>query len=632
MADMLATGVSGLMAFQRALDTTSHNIANASTDGYSRQQVQLASNPADLTGAGWVGTGVNVDSVRRLYDTAVAGQANTASSGFQQLDTFATYAARVDNLFSDTTTGLSTTLQNFMNSVQAVADSPADVASRQVLLSQAQTLTDRLKGFDSSLRSMDSQVTAQMGSEAITVSQLAKNIASLNQQIVTARGSTGQPPNDLMDQRDKLIKDLSTHVSTSTVVQSDGAINVFIGSGQAIVMGTTASTLSVSNDDYGRGGARLLLSTSGMSADVTNAISGGTIGGLLQFRSQMLQPAANAVGQAAVTLATLVNQQQAAGLDLQGQVGTSMFSIGGVNVLPSTLNGGSGTVAVTRAGTGGLTTADYQLDYTGSNWRMTRTDTGAVVPLGGAGTALSPFTADGLSIVVGGTPQAGDRFLVQPTATAVAGMQVSISQPEKVAAAAMLLTSASATNTGTGSIDAGSVPATAAWVRGNYTLSFTSANAWQAKDAAGNTVASGAYTAGSPIAFNGVQVTVSGSPATGDSFLVKDNAGGTGDNRNALKIAALLNSPVLSGGTVSLNDAVGRLIGDVGVQTNQAQTGRDAQQIVLSDANSAMSNVSGVNLDEEAANLIRYQQAYQAAAKVISVANSLFQTLLDATK
>jgi flagellar hook-associated protein 1 FlgK len=632
MADMLSSGVSGLIAFQRALDTTSHNIANASTDGYSRQQVQLVSNPADLTGAGWVGTGVNIDTVRRLYDTAVAGQANTASSGFQQLDTFATYAARVDNLFSDTTTGLSTTLQNFMNAVQAVADSPADVSSRQVLLSQAQTLTDRLKGFDSSLRSMDSQVTTQLGSEATTVSTLAQNIASLNQQIVIARGSTGQPPNDLMDQRDKLIKDLATHVSTSTVVQSDGAINVFIGSGQAIVMGTAAAKLSVAGDQYGRGGARLLLSTGSTPADVTAVISGGTIGGLLQFRSQLLQPAANAVGQAAVTLATLVNQQQAAGLDLQGQVGTAIFGVGGVNVLPSNLNAGSGTLAVTRSGTGALTTADYQLEYSGGAWQMTRTDTGAVVALSGAGTALSPLTADGLAIVVGGTPQQGDRFLVQPTAIATNGMQVVMTQPEKVAAAAPLLTSANATNSGTGSIDAGSVPSTASWVRGNYTLSFNPANTWQATDAAGNAVASGAYTPGAPIAFNGVQVTVSGAPAAGDSFLVKDNAGGTGDNRNALKIAALLNSPVLGGGTVSLNDAVGRLIGNVGVQTNQAQTGRDAQQIVLSDANSAMSNVSGVNLDEEAANLIRYQQAYQAAAKVIGVANSLFQTLLDATK
>jgi flagellar hook-associated protein 1 len=632
MADMLATGVSGLIAFQRALDTTSHNIANASTDGYSRQQVDLVSNPADPNGSGWVGTGVNIATVRRLYDSAIAGQANIASSGFQQLDTFSTYASRVDNLFSDTTSGLSTTLQNFMNAVQAVADSPANISSRQVLLSQAQTLTDRLKGFDTSLRGMDSQIGAQLNSEAITITTTARSIASLNQQIVTAVGTTGQPPNDLMDQRDKLIKDLSTHVSTSTVTQSDGSVNVFIGSGQALVMGVSSARLGVASDEYSRTGTRLMLTNGGLSTDVTGAITGGTVGGLLQFRSQMLDPARNAIGQAAVTLATLVNQQQAAGLDLQGGIGGAMFAVGGVNVLPSTLNTGNSSLAVTRSSSSGLTAADYQMSYNGSAWQMVRTDTGAAVALAGAGTAASPFTADGLSIIVSGAPQAGDRFLVQPTATAANSMSVVITQPEKVAAAAPLLTSANAANTGSGSIDAGSVPSTAAWVRGSYTLSFTAANAWQATNAAGTVVASGAYTAGNPIAFNGVQVTVSGAPATGDSFLVKDNAGGTGDNRNALKIAALLNAPVLAGGTVSLNDAVGRLIGDVGVQTSQAQTGRDAQQIVLTDSQSALGNVSGVNLDEEAANLIRFQQAYQAAAKVVSVANSLFQTLLDATR
>jgi len=310
-----------------------------------------------------------------------------------------------------------------------------------------------------------------------------------------------------------------------------------------------------------------------------------------------------------------------------------MFNIGGVTTLPSTLNGGSATASATRSNPAAVSSADYQLLYDGTAWTMTRADTGANVPLSGAGTALSPFTADGLSIVVGGgAPQAGDRFLVQPTASAVSGLSVAITQPEKVAAAAQLLTSAGAANTGSGTIDAGTVPSTAAWVRGSYTLTFTAANAWKVTDSTGATVTTGAYTAGQPIAFNGVQVTVSGAPATGDSFAIKDNAGGTGDNRNALAMASLLAKPWLNNGTASLGDTVGRLIGDIGVQTSQVQSGRDAQKVVLQDASAAYSNLSGVNLDEEAANLVKFQQAYQAAAKVIAISNSLFQTLLDATK
>jgi flagellar hook-associated protein 1 FlgK len=633
MADMLATGVSGLVAFQRALDTTSHNIANANTPGYSRQQVQFTSNPADPGGSGWVGTGVNAASVRRLFDATLASQAQGANSGFQQLDTLSSYASQLDNLFSDAATGMSATLQGFMNAAHAVADAPTDMASRQVLLSQAQTLTDRFKSYNTSLQSTDNQVATQMSSEATTVSTLASNIALLNKQVVAAMGVNQQPPNDLLDQRDQLVSELATHVNLTTVQQSDGALNVFIGSGQALVMNASAGVVSVGPDQFGAPGARLILKNgSGLASDITDAVSGGTIGGLVQFRTQMLQPARNALGQTAATLATLVNTQQGAGLDLQGQVGGPLFGIGAVIVRPSTANAGTAGLAVTRSDPTLLTQADYQVSYDGSAWHMFRTDTGAAVPLSGAGTAGSPLQGDGLAIVVSGSAQAGDHFLVQPTSGAVSGLSVKISQPERVAAAAQLLTSAATTNSGSGAIDAGTVTDTAAWPRGNFTLSFTAANAWQVLDASGTLVKSGSYVAGAPIAFNGVQVSVSGTPATGDSFLIKDNAGGTGDNRNALLIAGLLDKAVLNGGATTVNDSVGRMIGNIAVQTSQAQSGRDAQQIVLNDTNSAVSNLSGVNLDEEAANLVRFQQAYQAAAKVIGVANSLFQTLLDATK
>ena len=632
MADMLSTGVSGLLAFQRALDTTSHNIANASTAGYSRQSADLVARQADPFGNGWIGNGVDVTTVRRLYDVVLADQARTAGSGFKQLDTFSTYAGRLDNLFSDTSTGLATTLQNFINSVQAVADAPASATSRQVLLSQASALTDRLKSYNTSLDSITSQLNSQLTSEATTISTIASNIATLNQRIVSAQGLNQQPPNDLLDQRDKLLADLATHVSVSTVAQGDGSLNVFMGNGQVLVMNNAAAKLTTSGDQYSATRTRLVLQSPAGNVDVTDAISGGTVGGLLQFRSSMLEPTRNTVGLAAVTLSSLVNGQQAAGLDLNGQPGTDMFAVGAVAVSPSNLNVGSAAASATRSDPTAHTTADYQLLYDGSAWQLSRVDTGAAVTMSGSGTAADPFVADGLSIVLGGTPQAGDRLLIEPTRTAVAGMSVLLHQPEKIAAAAPLLTSASTANSGSGTIDAGTVSSMAAWVRGNYALTFNTASTWQVTDASNNVVASGGYAAGAPISFNGMQVAVSGTPAAGDSFQIKDNASGRGDNRNALQIATLLNKPILNGGTVSLSDTVGRLIGDIGVQTSQAQSGRDAQQVVMNDANTAATNVSGVNLDEEAANLVRYQQAYQAAAKVIGVADSLFQTLLNATK
>ena len=632
MADMLSTGVSGLLAFQRSLDTTSHNIANASTEGYSRQSAELVARPADAFGNGWVGSGVDIRTVRRLYDAVLAGQARTAGGGFNQLDTFSTYAGRLDNLFSDTSTGLATTLQNFINSVQAVANAPASITSRQVLLSQAAALTDRLKGYNSSLDNINTQLNSQLATEASTISTIATNIAALNQRIVAAQGINQQPPNDLLDQRDRLLSDLATHVSVSTLTQSDGSMSVFMGNGQVLVMNGAASKLTVSGDQYAATRTRMMLQSPAGSIDVTDALSGGTVGGLLQFRSEMLDPTRNAVGLTAVTLANLVNTQQAAGLDLRGQIGSDLFAVGAVAVSVSNLNAGSASASVTRSDPGALTAADYQLLYDGSAWQLSRLDTGAAVAMSGTGTAADPFLADGLAVVVSGAPQSGDRLLIEPTRAAVPGMSVLLTQPEKIAAAAPLLTSSSPANTGTASIDAGAVPDTAAWVRGSYTLSFNTATTWQVTDAASNVVASGSYTSGSSISFNGVKVAVSGAVAAGDSFRIQDNANGGGDNRNALQIATVLGKPILNGGTVTLSDTVGRLIGDIGVRTSQAQSGRDAQQVVMNDANTAMTNVSGVNLDEEAANLVRYQQAYQAAAKVISVANSLFQSLLDATR
>ena len=632
MADMLSTGVSGLLAFQRALDTTSHNIANASTDGYSRQQVDLVTRSTETLGNSRVGTGVDVATVRRLYDELIAGQARSAGSGFRQFDTFSTYASRIDNLFSDAATGLATTLQGFVSAVQTVATTPSSVPARQVLLSQAQSLVNRLKSYDGSLASINSQISSQLQSEATSISTLAGNIANLNGKIIAAQGSSQQPPNDLLDQRDKLVGDLATHVNVSTLAQSDGGLSVFIGTGQALVIGADAAKIATAGDQFDPTSVRFVLQGTGPATDITDALVGGTVGGLLQFRNQMLDPARNSIGQTAVTLATLVNTQQAAGLDLRGQIGKALFAVGAVNVLPSSHNLGNAGATATRSDVAALTTADYQLLYDGANWQMTRADNGAAVTLAGNGTNVSPFVADGLSIVVSGTPQAGDRLLLQPTRGVVAGMSILLTQPEKIAAAAPLLTSAAAANTGSATIDAGQLSGPAVWVRGNYALSFTTATTWQVTDASNAVVVTGAYSAGAPVTFNGVQVVISGVPAAGDRFQVNDNVSGTGDNRNALQIASLLNKPVLNGGSVSLGDNVGRLISDIGVQTSQAQAGRDAQQIVMNDANSALSSVNGVNLDEEAANLMRFQQAYQAAAKIIGVANTVFQSLLDATR
>lgn len=549
MADFLSTGVSGLQAFQRALDTTSHNIANVGTEGYSRQRTDFATRPPQISGSSWVGTGVQVTAVQRIYDDLLAGQVRTSASGFERADAFASQTERVNNLFSNTDTGLTVTLQRFTNALQEMADSPASIASRQVMLGEAQSLTERLKSYDSQLAQFDRDIESRIRSEATEVTSLAQDIARLNTQIADGFARTGQAPNDLLDQRDMALDKLSTHIDITTVKQDDGQLNVFVGSGQPLVIAGSSNQLVTVSDpfDSARHGIALQVAN-GNPLDITSSASGGTLGGLIDFRTQVLDPTRNSLGRLSVGLADVVNQQHRAGIDLTGAAGTDLFAVGGVQTFVHEDNTGTGSLSVTRTNTGALTEGDYTLELTAAGWAMKRSDTGAAVTPTGTGTALDPFVVDGISVVVNGTAQVGDRFAIHPTRGAASGLNVLISDPAKLAAAA-------------------------------------------------NAVPSG-----------------------------------PGDNRNALAMIDAIGQPVLDGGTVSLDSQASRMVGNIGVATRQAQSTRDAQSIVHDDSVKSRDSVSGVNLDEEAANLIRYQQAYQAAAQLIRVASTLFDTLLSAAR
>jgi len=519
-------------------------------------------------------------------------------------------------------------LQDFSNAFQGVANSPNSIPARQVLLSQASTLQNRLKSFDTQLNAMDDEVNSRLKSEVDEVNTIASGIAKLNSDIQVGLARTGQPPNDLLDQRDKLLDQLSEKVSINVVKQDDGVANVFIGNGQPLVVGANANKLTTVQDKFDPTKLGIGMPSTGGVLDMTRNITGGVLGGLLDFRQELLEPAHNELGRIATALADQVNAQHQKGMDLNGVLGGNFFSIGSVNTLASDANTGSGTVAVTRTNVSALTTKDYVLKSTGSGWQLTDAANGAAVPMTGTGTAIDPFVVDGMQIVVGGSAATGDQFLIQPTRTAVSGLNVLVSDPSAVAAAAPIRGSANTANTGTGAISAGEVlDSSNAALRSTVTIQFLSANTYSVNGAGTFT-----YTPGSNIDVNGWRVQVSGAPAVGDSFTVSNNTAGSGDNRNALALANALQKPVLNNGTATLSDGIGQFVGNIGVSTQQAQVNRDAQSAILDQDVAAQDSVSGVNLDEEAANLLKYQQAYQAAAQLIRVADTLFQSLLNATQ
>jgi flagellar hook-associated protein 1 FlgK len=632
MSDILSTSVSGLLAFQRALAVTSNNISNVATPGYSVENAHFTPQPGQATAVGFFGSGVTIASVTRSYNELLAGQVRSSQSGYSSFNTYATQASQIDNMLSNSSTGLTASLQAFVNALHTVANSPSSTAQRQVLLSQAQALAQQMQNYNSQLSTYSTGIESQLGGAVTQINTLSAGIATLNGQIAAGLASTGQTPNTLLDERDKMVDQLSQYVTVNTAAQADGSMNVYIGSGQPLVIGSTSQQLTAIQSPYNATQHSIGIVSGSSTADVTSAISGGLLGGLLAARSQVLQPVQNTLGQFSVGLATLVNQAQQGGMDLTGAAGKPMFAVGPVLTAPASSNTGAATIAVTRTSLSSLTAADYTLRQTGGAWQLTDQTTGKVVTMTGTGTAANPFLAAGVSIVVGGGAAAsGDSFLIQPAAGAAGGLSVLLTSPAQIAAASSIKTTAGAANTGTGAVSASVVTNPAAWVPGTYKISFTSASQYQITDSTNTVIGTGTYTSGTPIAFNGASVTLGGTPANGDTFTVgAASSSSVGDNSNVFALIDSLSAASFNGGTTSLGNVANNLVSQVGVLTQQAQSNASAQKSVNRSAVDTRNNLSGVNLDEEAAKMVQYQQAYSACAQLIQASGTMFNSLLSA--
>lgn len=629
MPDILNTSLTGLLAFQNALATTSHNIANVNTDGYSRQRVNLGTMPASNVGVGYIGRGVQSEGVVRILDQYRVDSLRTNVSEQARLGTFNDLASGIDSLLASPDSGLSQPLQDFFSALQTVADNPSSVSARQVALSQANVLSDRFSTLNARLESQDGEINARLSSAISEVNGLAESVADLNTAIRDARAAAGgAPPNDLLDQRDQVLQEISARVSVDLVEQNDGSVSVFVGNGQALVLGGDASELALVPGEYPAASPQIAMRTATGTNMPLGTLSGGDIGGLLDFRREMLDPTRNSLGQIAVGLTETMNAQHRDGMDLDGNLGADFFSVGAPEVSAGLSNTGTGNVSAQISDAGGLTTSDYLLSYSGGGYSLTRADSGAVVPMSGSGTGLDPFIAEGLSLVVNAPPADGDRFMVRPTNAAAADFAVRLNDPRALAAALPVVSNAALSNTGTGTIQNDAiVDVTDPALQDAVTIEFLDPGNYSI-----NGAGSFAYTPDAPIEVNGWRVDISGAPAAGDTFTVTSNVGGVGDNRNALALSDALDGGVFSGGTVSVQERFESLVSDVATDTRRSGINLTAQNVITEQAMIDHLSVSGVNLDEEAADMLRFQQAYQATAQMIGVADVLFQTVLSATR
>ena len=649
MANVFDTAVSGLIAFQNALAVTSNNVANANTPGYSRQIATLSERTPDSTAGSFIGNGVDMTGVSRAFDQFAVNQLRSSSGTLGQQTAYLGIANQVDSLIGTSTNGVSSAITSFFNAWQTLASNPTSVANRQNVLSQAQGLASSLQQAASQLNTLNQNANTQIQSTVGSINSLASQIAALNKTIAAASGSQpGSSPNDLLDQRDQLLTQLSSLTTVKTNTESNGAIDVFIGAGQPLVIGSQTTTLGTQPNTFDGTKLDITYGTATPPQVLTNQLTGGQLGGLLQVSSQLIQPTLNSLGQIATGIAALANNQQAQGLDLNGALGQPLFSVTAPQALGNTSNTGTAALtgaAVTSANVGSLTTNNYVLRYQGGTWTANVQGSGAAVAVSGTGTATDPLTFDGLSFTVAGTPANGDSFLVEPTALAASSLKVVLTNPSGIAAASPVQSAASLANVGSATISAptvGSVtdtsllmPATINFLTpSTYTITTQTSATTSVTSAVQTLGANGVITApavaGVTGSGGGWSVTVTGSPLAGDSFTVSKNLAGSGDNTNALAFAALQNKGALAGGTLGLSDAYSNLVDTVGTATQQATQAQSAQQALVTQATANVSNVSGVNLDEEAANMLRWQEAYAATAKLVSTADSMFQTLIQA--
>jgi len=625
MANILNIGLSALLAQQRALTTTSNNIANASTPGFSRQRVELSERPSEQVGPGYVGTGVDVAMLRRMTDDILADQLRTAAGGFHRADAFASLASSLDDLLAGTDTGLTATMQGFANALQNVSNDPSSTSSREALLSEARSLIARFDAMDQRLGDIALEVRTRMTAAADRITALGADLAEINRQLIAAGTAAGLPgPSELLDKRDRLLEELSGLVQVDAAQQRDGTTSVFIGTGQVLVLGGTSAELAVTAGNADPLQPQVVLRGFGPDVNVTSFVSGGELGGVVDFNREMLAPARSELGRIAVGLVTTMNAVHRNGMDAEGQLGGDFFAIGAPQAFAAGSNTGSGSVAVTITGVAALEPTNYRLTFDGSAYTLQRVDNGAVVPMTGAGTALSPFVADGLSIVVSGTPAASDQFFLKPLEHVAGTLRLMVTRSADVAAAAPTRTSTALGNTGTATISSGEiVDVTNPSLLTTSTIAFVNATTYTINGAGSFT-----YTPGANIDINGTRVQITGTPAAGDQFVIEQNVGGTGDNRNVQALIDRFRSSVFNG-DVSLQDAAAGLITNVGARTSEVTNQRDVQQLVFEQNRDRLESVRGVNLDEEAADMLRFEQLYQAAARIMQVSDNLFQTLLN---
>ena len=782
MPELLDISVSGLRAYQSALSTTSQNISNVGNEDYTRQRIELDAKMPIRLGSNFFGQGVDLTSVNRIINEFNTLNLRDLTSNTSRLDTFESFASRVETIVADEQANLMPALDGFFNALNDVANDPSASAPRVALLGANELLEKRFVSMGSELQKLETEINGSIRAEISEINAITTELARLNETISSVSSVDNRPP-DLLDQQDALLKQLSEKISVTVVEQANGNLNVLVGTGQLLVTNSTALPLTIQTDDAQPDKLSVAVQTFGGSVTVTDSLVGGELGGLLDFRDNMLNTAQNRLGRTAIALSETMNAQHIQGYDLDGNLGTNLFStvstghlqaqfggdylnngfdnvagetvsfdldfdgvtISPVNVvvgvgdtnevigqsmldaiglaagvaanadgsytvpgttpgiditfnrfgsniqfvttggpsplgnnltisnLADTLGGdaslelsslgssstrssagvasiggaavsfiGPSTTAIPNQNNTGtavmnysitdvsaLSVSDYEVRYDGANYQVTRLSDNQVFP-----TVGNSFVVDGIQIAAGGVPALNDSFIINPTELGAVSFKSLVNETDKIAAASPLRATGNINNLGAVEVSPVSIndsldPDLTRAV--NIVFDPVDASLFNVVDQATGVVLQPnvSYFDGITVNQNGWQVQLTGASQPGDSFLVQENVNATLDNRNALLLANFQSQGVLDAGNSSFEQSYSTLVSEVGVVTQQVQINLEVEESLLNSAIEQRESVSGVNLDEEAADLIRFQQAFQAMSRVVQTSQELFQSLLN---
>ncbi len=677
---ILNIGTSALNANLVALQTIGNNIANVNTVGYSRQSAIQTTVQGQFTGAGYIGKGVSVETIARNYNVFLTRQSTLAAANQSADQTRSDQLAQLSTIFQGGTNGIGASINDMLNAFSDVASAPTDLTARTVALTRIDETARRMRAASQSLDDLQTGVSQSIAQKIGAVNTLAQNIADVNGQIARAQGN-GQIPNDLLDKRDQLVLTINKYVQTTSIPAPDGTVGIFIGGSQALVLGTTASTLSADKNDFGDPNqSKLYITQAGANSSTRvamdeNQLGGGEISGLLRFQNNDLVEGRNLLGRLTTTITTSMNDQHALGLDLNGQPGGALFSTvsvstAGTNILapkaPATPNTGSVTLgsntaadltlaisalSATSRGASDFVASDYQVSVlSATQVTITRLSDGAIVPVDPANPTVphifnpkdtaTPITFDGLTLTNLSGAAAGDRFYLKPFASAASNIQREFSTPASLAVASTVVGNMGSANNGSlqlSSLSAGLKPSLMAGLV-PVTITFKAATATvgasykRSDDPTGTNIA---FTSGDKIQGAGTPnawtLVLQGAPKEGDTFTVQ-NIKSTGvdpklNGGNAMSMMALRDKDSFDGAPMS--DGYASLISQIGVRAQSANYTATVSTNIATNAQKDLTGVTGVNLDEEAAKLLQYQQAYQASAKMIQIAQSIFDTMIQ---